>query len=83
MPFNTDNDILNGIIAQSNYLSPAFMTSNGEIAYMDSETSMAFANGSSFTGDYLYMLYPAGGTMIGAVLGMEQRAISECLNIKV
>ncbi len=74
VPFNTDNDILNGIIAQSNYLSPAFMTSNGEIAYMDSLSSMKFVNGSSFTGDHLYMIYPAGGTMIGAVLGMEQIA---------
>lgn len=74
VPFNTDNTTLNRIIAGSSYLSPAFMTSNGEIAYTNSTTSMAFVNGSSFTGDHLYMMYPAGGTMIGAVLGMEQIA---------
>ena len=76
MPFNTDNTTLNGIIADSSYLSPAFMTSNGEIAYITGNDSMAFypGAGSSFTGDYLYMMYPADGTMIGAVLGMEQIA---------
>lgn len=52
------------------------MTSNGEIAYITGNDSMAFypGAGSSFTGDHLYMMYPAGGTMIGAVLGMEQIA---------
>lgn len=74
VPFNTDNTTLNRIIAGSSYLSPAFMTSNGEIAYITGNDSMAFypGAGSSFTGDYLYMMYPADGTMIGAVLGMEQ-----------
>lgn len=78
LPFTTygDGNPLTAILGLTQYRSPAFMTSNGEIAYMTGNDSMAFypGAGSSFTGDYLYMMYPAGGTMIGAVLGIEQVA---------
>lgn len=49
--------------------TPVFISSGGQIAYMTSETSMAFMNGATtFTGDNLFIAYPMPSGGVAGVL---------------
>jgi len=50
--------------------TPVFISSGGQIAYMASETSMTFADGTStkFTGDNIFIAYPMNGNASAGVL---------------
>ena len=69
-----NNAIINGILEQSQYRAPVFMSNAGDIGYTTG-TSIDFVTGSTqFNGNELYVLYPLGSTMAGLVLDLKQLA---------
>ena len=69
-----NNAIINGILEQSQYRAPVFMSNAGDIGYTTG-ASIDFATGSTqFNGNELYVLYPLGSTMAGLVLDLKQLA---------
>lgn len=68
------NAIINGILEQSQYRAPVFMSNAGDIGYTTG-ASIDFVTGSTqFNGNELYVLYPLGSTMAGLVLDLKQLA---------
>ncbi len=68
---DTDTNLITGTLKATSYKTPVIMASGGQVAYISESPSMhlEFVSGNApFTGDLLYVAYPAGSTVAGIVV---------------